>query len=40
MERVCNDNNSNSKVFNCVKQLTEVTPLENPEQCENLNHLK
>lgn len=34
IEHVCNDNSTNSKVLNCVRQLTNLTPIENSKQCE------
>lgn len=34
VERVCNDNNTNMKVLNCVKQFTDLTPINNSKQCK------
>lgn len=34
VEKVCNDNNTNMKVLNCVKQFTDLTPINNSKQCK------
>lgn len=34
IEHVCNDNNTNSKVLNCVKQVIDLTPIDNSRQCK------
>lgn len=31
--KVCNDNNTNMKVWNCVRQYTDLTPINNSKQC-------
>lgn len=34
LEHSCYDNNTNSKVLNCLQEVLEVTPIENPKRCE------
>lgn len=34
VEHACNDNNTNLKVLNCVREIMDVTPIENPRQCK------
>lgn len=34
VERACNDNNTNLKVLNCVREIMDVTPIENSKQCK------
>lgn len=34
VEQVCNDNNTNLKVLNCVKHFNDLTPINNSKQCK------
>lgn len=33
VEHACNDNNTNMKVLSCVREIMDVTPVENSKQC-------
>lgn len=39
VDHACNNDNSNSKVMNCLKDLVEVTPIENPTRCKCFGHI-
>lgn len=34
VERACNDSNTNLKVLNCVREIMDETPIEDPKQCK------
>lgn len=34
IEHACNNNNTNPKVMNCVREIMDVTPIENSKQCK------